>query len=75
MSVWKHSCKKQKQACQREIDDRKRSENDDFPYYFDLKEANKSIKFISLIPKTEFELLFDTVIITSDSRNRQNCKI
>lgn len=37
------ACKKQKQACQRELDDRKRSENDDFPYYFDLKEANKSI--------------------------------
>ncbi|OXT10063.1 terminase, partial [Streptococcus sp. KR] len=47
------ACKKQKQACQRELNDRKRSENDDFLYYFDNKEANKSIKFISLIPKTD----------------------
>lgn len=48
-----NACKKQKQACQREINDRKKSENDDFPYYFDLKEANKSIKFISFVPKTD----------------------
>lgn len=48
-----NACKKQIKMCEREINDRKRSENDNFPYYFDLKEANKSIKFISLIPKTD----------------------
>lgn len=48
-----NACKKQEQACEREIADRKKSENDNFPYYFDLKEANKSIKFISLVPKTD----------------------
>lgn len=39
-----------KLACQRELNDRKR---DDFNYYFDNKQANKAIKFMSLIPKTD----------------------
>lgn len=42
-----------KQAAKRELDDRKRSQTKEFPFYFDLKEANKSIKFISLVPKTD----------------------
>lgn len=41
-------------ACQRELSDRKRINNDDdFNYYFDNKQANKAIKFMSLIPKTD----------------------
>ncbi|WP_097037689.1 terminase large subunit [Lactiplantibacillus plantarum] len=39
-----------KLACKRELSDRKR---DDFNYYFDNKQANKAIKFMSLIPKTD----------------------
>lgn len=39
-----------KLACKRELNDRKR---DDFNYYFDNKQANKAIKFMSLIPKTD----------------------
>ena len=43
-----------KLACKRELNDRKRINNDDdFNYYFDNKQANKAIKFMSLIPKTD----------------------
>lgn len=43
-----------KLACKRELNDRERINNDDsFNYYFDNKQANKAIKFMSLIPKTD----------------------
>ena len=43
-----------KLACQRELNDRERINNDDdFNYYFDNKQANKAIRFMSLIPKTD----------------------
>ncbi|WKF87633.1 terminase large subunit [Lactiplantibacillus plantarum] len=43
-----------KLACKRELNDRERVDNDDnFNYYFDSKQANKAIKFMSLIPKTD----------------------
>ncbi|KZU85519.1 terminase large subunit [Lactiplantibacillus plantarum] len=43
-----------KLACQRELNDRERINNDDdFNYYFDNKQATKAIKFMSLIPKTD----------------------
>lgn len=43
-----------KLACQRELNDRERIDNDDdFNYYFDNKQALKAIKFMSLIPKTD----------------------
>lgn len=45
--------KKIKLACEREIRDRKRVKNDDFNYYFDQEQANKAIKFMTLIPKTD----------------------
>lgn len=45
--------KKIKLACQREIRDRGRVKDDDFNYYFDLKQANKAINFMALIPKTD----------------------
>ena len=34
-----------KLACKRHIDDLKRQENDDFPYIFNLDEANRIIHF------------------------------
>lgn len=46
--------KKIELACKRELSDRERINNDDdFDYYFDNKQANKAIKFMSLIPKTD----------------------
>lgn len=43
-----------KLACKRELNDRERINNDDdFNYYFDNSQANKAIKFMSLIPKTD----------------------
>ncbi|MCG0622292.1 terminase [Lactiplantibacillus plantarum] len=43
-----------KLACQRELNDRERVNNDSsFNYYFDSKQALKAIKFMSLIPKTD----------------------
>lgn len=43
-----------KLACKRELSDRERINNDDdFNYYFDNQQANKAIKFMSLIPKTD----------------------
>lgn len=45
--------KKIKLACERELKDRERSKSDNFNFYFDLKQANKAIKFMTLIPKTD----------------------
>lgn len=43
-----------KLACKRELSDRKRVDSDDdFNYYFDNQQANKAIRFMSLIPKTD----------------------
>lgn len=43
-----------KLACKRELSDRERINNDDdFNYYFDNQQANKAIRFMSLIPKTD----------------------
>lgn len=47
------SCKKIKQACQRFIDDLERSKQEGFPYYFDVKQANRAIQFIELLPSTD----------------------
>lgn len=40
-------------ACQRHINDLKRSENSDFPYYFDKNQAKKAIQFMELLPSTD----------------------
>lgn len=45
--------KKIKLACQRELSDRDRINDNDFNYYFDSKQAIKAIRFMSLIPKTD----------------------
>lgn len=43
------------QACERHQKDIERSKSDAFPYYFDETQANKSIKFIELLPSTSGE--------------------
>lgn len=42
-----------KLACERHMNDLKRSEEKDFPYYFDEEQAYKAIKFIELLPSTD----------------------
>ncbi|MEK4884884.1 terminase TerL endonuclease subunit [Bacillus sp. FSL W8-0223] len=43
--------KKVKQACQRHLDDLEKSKDDpNYPYYFDIKKADKIIRFIELLP-------------------------
>ena len=44
------ACKKIKQACQRELDDRKKIKNKDYPYYFDNELANKVLKVLEILP-------------------------
>lgn len=44
---------KVKLACERHMSDLKKSEEDDFPYYFDEEQAYKAIKFIELLPSTD----------------------
>src|SRR5699024_12494774 len=39
-------------ACKRFMKDLERSKSDDYPYYYDVKEANKVIQFIELLPNT-----------------------
>ncbi|WP_413489255.1 terminase large subunit [Carnobacterium divergens] len=45
--------RKIKLAVQRFKRDLKRSESDDFPYYFDVERANRSLKFMELLPGTD----------------------
>lgn len=40
-------------ACQRFKKDLERSKSDDFPFYYDQEMADKAIKFIELLPKTD----------------------
>lgn len=47
------ACRKIKLAVQRFKRDLERSKTDDFPYYFDVERANKSLKFIELLPGTD----------------------
>ena len=44
------ACKKIKQACQRELDDRKKIKHKNYPYYFDNDLANKVLKVLELLP-------------------------
>ena len=44
------ACKKIKLACQRELDDRKKIKNKDYPYYFDNELANKVLKVLEILP-------------------------
>ncbi|MGO3732062.1 MAG: terminase large subunit [Vagococcus sp.] len=47
------ACRKIKLAIQRFKRDLKRSESDDYPYYFDVERANRSLTFIELLPATD----------------------
>ena len=40
-------------ACERFKRDLERSNNDDFPFYYDQHKADKAIKFIEMLPKTD----------------------
>lgn len=40
-------------ACERFKRDLARSKNDDFPFYYDQHKADKAIKFIEMLPKTD----------------------
>lgn len=42
-----------KLACQRHLDDLARSDDDEYPYYFDEKASNRVCKFIELLPHTK----------------------
>lgn len=42
-----------KQACERFKRDLERSQNDNFPYYFNEQQANKAIAFMELLPSTD----------------------
>lgn len=56
------------QACKRFQKDLERSKTEDFPYYFDVKQANKAIQFMELLPGTDGSkvemLLFQKWIIS-----------
>lgn len=45
--------KKIKLAVERFVKDLERSKSDDFPYYFDVERANRSLKFVELLPGTD----------------------
>lgn len=47
------ACKWVKLACERHLNDLESSKNPDFAYYFDLKAAERVIKFIELMPHTK----------------------
>ena len=45
--------KKIKLAVERFVKDLEQSKSDDFPYYFDVERANRSLKFVELLPGTD----------------------
>ena len=47
------ACRKIKLACQRHVNDLERSKSADFPFYYDQEMADKAIRFIELLPKTD----------------------
>ena len=47
------ACKKHKQACQRFLDDLKKSKTKDFPYKFDEKKANRFLAWMRLFKHTK----------------------
>ncbi|AMV60123.1 prophage Lp3 protein 15, terminase large subunit [Pediococcus damnosus] len=61
--------KKIKQACQRHLNDLKKQRTKDFPYYFDVKQAQQAISLIELLPRHDGEklkmLLFQKFILAS----------
>lgn len=47
------ACKYVKLACKRHLNDLKRAEEADFPFFFDTKKAQKACRFIELLPHTK----------------------
>ena len=47
------ACRKIQLACQRHVNDLERSKSADFPFYYDQDMADKAIRFIELLPKTD----------------------
>lgn len=45
--------KKVMQACKRHLNDLEKSEQDDFPYYFDVRKSEAVIKFIGSLPNPD----------------------
>lgn len=58
------ACRYVVQACQRHFDNLEASKGDDYPYYFDEKEAAKKIAFIELLPHTKGEWAFKRQLVT-----------
>lgn len=59
------SCDKHKRACKRLLDDFKRENTEEFPYYWDEKEAKKIVKFASYLHHSKGELAGKPIILTS----------
>lgn len=49
------ACRYIKLACQRHLEDLKKSEDPDYPYYFDPEEVQRRVDFIELLPHTKGE--------------------
>lgn len=61
------ACKWVKLACERHLNDLKRSKNKDFPYKFDARLAEKKIAFVELLPHTKGEWAMRRMTITLEA--------
>lgn len=61
------ACKWVKLACERHLNDLKRSKNKDFPYKFDPRLAEKKIAFVELLPHTKGEWAMRRMTITLEA--------
>lgn len=58
------ACRYVKLACQRHLDDLLASKRDDFPYWFDAKEAQSKLALIELLPFVKGEWGFKRQLVT-----------
>ncbi len=61
------ACKWVKLACERHLNDLKKSKNKDFPYRFDSRLAEKKIAFVELLPHTKGEWAMKRLTITLEA--------
>lgn len=61
------ACKWVKLACERHLNDLKKSKNKDFPYRFDSRLAEKKIAFVELLPHTKGEWAMKCLTITLEA--------
>ena len=54
-----------KLACERHLNDLERAKTEEFPYYFDVKEADKTFKFFELLKFTDGEIAGQQVKLLS----------